>query len=119
MQNNTFPFPLLARVGEGDRGEEGLRVGVLWVFVELLCRGKLNKVTKIHHSNAIGEIFDHGKIVCDEDQGETHGLFEILKQIDDLSLHRNVECRNRLVTNDKLRLKGERARDTNTLSLAA
>ncbi len=44
---------------------------------------------------------------------------EVLQQVDDLRLHRNVERRHRLVADDEVGLHRERARDADALPLAA
>ena len=44
---------------------------------------------------------------------------QVLQQIDDLRLDRDVERRDRLVAHDQLRLDRERARDADALALAA
>jgi len=46
-------------------------------------------------------------------------LLQILQQIDDLRLDGDVERGNRLVEHEELRIRGQRARDTDALSLSA
>ena len=55
----------------------------------------------------------------DEDVGQVELALEILQQVEDLRLHRDVERRDRLVADDQLRLERERARDADPLALAA
>ena len=44
---------------------------------------------------------------------------QLLEQVEDLRLDRDVERRHRLVGDDELRLQGDRARDPDALPLAA
>jgi hypothetical protein len=46
-------------------------------------------------------------------------LLQVLQQVDDLRLDRDVERRDRLVADDELGLDGERAGDADALALAA
>ena len=55
----------------------------------------------------------------DEKVGQVEFLLQVLEQVDDLRLNRNVECRDRLVANDELGVQRERSRDPNALTLAA
>ena len=48
-----------------------------------------------------------------------NSLLQVLEQIEDLGLDRDVERRDRLVADDQLRADGERAGDADPLPLAA
>ena len=48
-----------------------------------------------------------------------NSLLQVLEQVEDLRLHRDVERRDRLVADDQLRVDRERARDADALALAA
>ena len=51
------------------------------------------------------------QVVGDEQVGQAELLLQILEQVDDLRLDRNVERRDRLVADDQLRRHRERASD--------
>ena len=55
----------------------------------------------------------------DEDIRQAEFLLEILHQIHDLRLNRDVEGADRLVGDHDLRVGGERARDADALALSA
>ena len=55
----------------------------------------------------------------DEDVGEAELLLEVVEQVDDLGLDRDVERRDRLVGDDQLRLQREGAGDPDPLPLPA
>ncbi len=51
--------------------------------------------------------------------GEAELVLQVLEQVEDLRLDRDVERRDRLVADDQLRLERERAGDADPLALAA
>ena len=55
----------------------------------------------------------------DEEIAQLVLLLQILEEVDNLRLHRHVECRDRLVANHKLRIQRKRSCDTNSLTLTA
>ena len=62
---------------------------------------------------------DDVEVVRDEDVGEPELVLEILEEVQDLRLDRDVERRDRLVADDQLRVDRECARDADALPLAA
>ena len=59
------------------------------------------------------------EVVGDEQIGEAELLLEILQQVDDLGLDRDVQRRDGLVADDQLGLERERSCDADPLALAA
>ena len=51
--------------------------------------------------------------------GQAEALLQILHQVEDLRLHRDVERRDGLVRDDEIGLDRERPRDADALALAA
>ena len=64
-------------------------------------------------------MLDDRQIVSDEEIGDAEFLLQVLQQIDDLGLNRDVERRDRFVADDQFGLDGERAGDADALALAA
>ena len=62
---------------------------------------------------------DHAEVVADQEEGHALLAFEVAHQVEHLRLHRNVERRHRLVGDDQLRPRDQRARDGDALPLAA
>src|SRR5581483_10618030 len=62
---------------------------------------------------------DHREIMGDEHVGQPELFAQRLEQVDDLGLDRNVERGDRLVTDDEVRLRRERSRNADTLTLSA
>ena len=76
-------------------------------------------LAEVHHHHAVGDVADDVEVVGDEDVGEAELALQVLEQVEDLRLHRDVERRDRLVADDQLRVDGERAGDADALALAA
>lgn len=114
-----YPLSLFLWIGDRDRGQKSLCVGMKRVLVKLLGLGYFHDLAEIHHGDAIRDVLDHGKPVRDEEIGQPELLLKILKQIDDLRLNRNVERRNRFIANDQLWVECECSCDADTLPLAA
>ena len=64
-------------------------------------------------------MLDDAKVVRDEEIGEPELLLQVLQQIDDLRLDRDVERRDRFVADDELGTEGQRAGDADPLPLPA
>ena len=89
------------------------------MLVERLRVADLDDAAEVHDRDPVGDLADHREVVRDEDVGEVELALEVLEQVEDLRLHRDVERRHRLVADDQLRLQRERARDADPLALAA
>ena len=61
----------------------------------------------------------HREVVADEEVGEPELLLQVLEQVDDLRLDRDVERGDRLVADDELRVERQRPGDADALALAA
>src|ERR1700733_14143339 len=62
---------------------------------------------------------DHGEVVADEEIGKAELVLQVAHQIEDLRLDRHIERRGRLVPDDEFGFRRQRARNRDTLSLAA
>ena len=62
---------------------------------------------------------DDVEVVRDEDVGQAEVVLQVLQQVEDLCLHRDVQRRDGLVADDQLRVHGEGPRDADALTLAA
>ncbi len=107
------------RVRDGHRREQGLRVGVLGVLVERLPVRDLDDLAQIHHGHPVGDVAHHREVVGHEQVGQPELGLELLQQVDDLGLDRDVQRRDRLVADDQARLHGQRPGDADALALAA
>ena len=88
------------------------------VDVEVVRRSDLDDLAEVHHRDAVGDVADDGEIVRDEQVRQAELGLELLHQVDDLRLDGDVERRDRLVADEKLRVQCERSRDADALALA-
>ena len=86
-------------------------------LVDLHVRAELGEPAEIHHRDPVGHVPDHGQVVRDEDVGQAELVLQLLQQVDDLRLHRDVECGHRFVADDDLRPKRQPAGDPDALAL--
>ena len=61
----------------------------------------------------------NAEIVGDKHIRHSEFVLQILEQVDDLGLYRDVECRHRFIGDDEPRLQGQRPGDADTLALPA
>ena len=105
--------------GMGSGGQERERVGVDRVRIHLIGGADLDDLAQVHHRDPVGDVADDAEVVRDEEIGELELVLEVLEQVDDLRLDRDVQGRDRLVGNDQLRPQRERPGDADPLPLAA
>ena len=65
--------------------------------VDLLARPDLDDLAEVHHRDAVRDVPYDGEIVGDEEIREAELTLELVEQVDDLRLDRDVERRDRLV----------------------
>ena len=75
-------------------------------------------MSQMKYPDAIRNIFDHGKIMCDKQIRGSCLLLDILHQVNDLCLNGNVQRRDTLICNDQFRVHDQRSRNSDTLSLS-
>src|SRR5207302_10603621 len=121
------PFPLhgsdpaagfYARIRRRHRVEERARVGMERIVEQLVAIREFDDAAEIHHGDALAEVPHQREIVSDEQVSEAEALAQILKQIDDLRLDRDVEGGYGLVADDEFGIERESARDPDRLALA-
>ena len=86
---------------------------------QLVAVGQLHHLAQVHHADAVGDVLDNAQVMGDKQVGQAHLLLQILKHVDDLCLDGNVQCGNRLVTNDELRVHGQCTGNAHALTLTA
>src|SRR6516162_5232779 len=82
-----------------------------------MCR--FDDLAPIHYEHFLTYVFHYRKIVGDEKVRNTHLLLQVLKQIDNLSLHAHVKSAHRFVANDQHRFDGQGARNPDPLTLSS
>ena len=118
-QNRRLLVVHLVLLHGGGGGKKHLGVGVRRRGVQGVGGGSLHHGAQVHHSHAVGDVAHHAQVVANEQNRQAELLLQVAKQVDDLRLDGDVECRNRLVGDDELGLHGQGAGDADALALAA
>ena len=79
----------------------------------------LHDVAQVHDRDTAGDVFDDGEVVRDEQVRKAQLALQVFKHVDDLRLDGHVQRGNRLVADDELGVRGERAGDADALALTA
>src|SRR5712692_3678186 len=102
-----------------NRREQRAGVGMVRAAVNLIARCDLDYFAEIHDCHAITDVLDDPQIVRDEQVGEFQLLLQVLQQVDNLRLDRDVERRDGLIEHQEARIYRERPRDADSLPLPA
>ena len=105
--------------GSGTADSRLHRVRMLRVGVQLVALRLLDDPAEIHHRHLIGEMLHDREVVRDEQVRDVALLLQVIQQVEDLRLDRNVQRRNRLVADDEIRRERQGAGDADALPLAA
>ena len=111
--------PTLFLAEPRDRRKQPLGIGVDRALEDVLSSSLLDDLPGIKHGHLVGDAPDHSEIVADEDHGQAALATQLLEQLEDLRLDRDVERRGRLVEDQQIRLGGEDAGDQGALAHAA
>ena len=118
-QDQAPALGLDRRIGDRHRADQGGRVRVQRIAVELERRGLLDHLAQVHDRDPVADVAHHAQVVRDEQVGQPELLLQLREQVDDLGLDRDIQRRDRLVGRDELRLDGQGPRDAGALPLAA
>ena len=91
LQQDPLALARCSGVGHRHGRQQRVGVGVQRLLVEGVAVGELHDVTEIHHGDAVGDVAYYGEVVRDEDVGDSELVLDVLEQVDDLSLDRDVE----------------------------
>ena len=117
-QQNTFARTLDLRVGHRYSGDEGLSIRVSGMAINLITISQLDNSAQIHHSHSITEVTYGGQIMGNEQVGQSQVALQLLEQVEDLSLDRDIQSTDRLIRHNQLGLESERSGDADSLTLA-
>ena len=107
------------RVRDRNRGQQRLGIRVHGVVEELVGLRELHHLAEVHHRDPVTQVVHDAQVMGDEEIREVELVAQVLQQVDDLGLNGDVECGDRLVADDELRIQRERSRDAHPLALAA
>src|SRR5262249_32809619 len=105
-------------IGHGDRGEQGRRVWVPRRPEQVVRRTDLAQLAEIHHRDEVAHVLHDGKIMRDEDHRQAVARLQLVEEVDDLRLHRDIKSGDGLVADDELRFHRDRPSDRDALALA-
>jgi hypothetical protein len=100
-------------------GEERLGVRVERVGEQRAPRAKLDDFAKVHDGNAVAYLANHREVVADDEESESELVLEFFEQVQDLSLHGNIERAHGLVSDDEFWLEDKCSCDVDSLTLSA
>ena len=80
-----------------QRAEQAPRVRVQRMLEELVDRSLLGHPGRVHHDDLVGDLGDDAEVVGDHDDRGAVVVLELVHQLEDLRLRRDVERRRRLV----------------------
>ena len=83
----------------------------------LLGLVNLNRHTVLHDNDSIGHGTHHFQVMADEQVGQPIAGLQVPEQIDQLHLHRSIQCTGWLIQQNHLGLEDQRTRHRNTLTL--
>src|SRR2546422_241528 len=86
--------------------------------IEVLVDGREAAERVVAGGDPIRDVPDHSEVVGDEDVREAELVLEVVEQVDDLCLNRDVEGGDGLVGDDQLRAEREGPGDADPLPLA-
>lgn len=99
--------------------QQAFRVVGLRIVEDLVHAPLLDHMTAIHDDHLIGEIGHNTHVVRDDEHRGTEFVAGETQQIEDLGLHRHVECRRRLIGENESGIEHEGHGDDDALLLAA
>ena len=85
--------------GQRDRPEQRLGIGMLHVVKHLLDGAAFDRLTGIHHANAVAGLQHKPKIVRDKQHRGAVFFAQILDQLHHSRLDSHIKCRGRLIQN--------------------
>ena len=98
--------PVLIRIRFGDGGEQRFGVRMQRVGINLLAGGSFYQGTQIHHTDVVGNVAHHGKVMGDKQVSMLVLFLYLHQQVHHLCLDGNVQSGDGFVTDDEFRLPG-------------
>src|SRR5688572_16379480 len=90
---------------------------MLGVPINGIALGNFHNFAQVHDRYPVADMLDHPQVMRGKQVGQMHLLLQLLKQIDDLGLNRNIQSRYRLITDNKLGTDTQRPSDADALPL--
>ena len=101
------------------RCQQHLCIGMFGVGDEFFGFSLFDDEAGVHHHNFVGEITRARQIVGDIQKTNPLPVAQFGHQVEDAQTNRDVQHRHRLICQDHIRFNGQRAGDSNPLTLPA
>ena len=88
------------------------------IIKEFVLIGKFNQLAQVHDCDPVGYVSHHGKVVGNKKVGQIEFFLELFQQVDYLGLNRNIQGRNRFITDNEIRIQCQSPGDANPLALS-
>ena len=118
-----WQFPLkryasapLVKIRDGSK--QGLGIRMKSMCKKLVSAGLLHQCTKIHDTNAAGDITHYANVMGYEQHSQIHLPLQRGQHIQNLGLNGHVQRRNRLIADNQFWLNNQRPRNAQALYLA-
>jgi len=99
--------------------QQGTGIGMGGREEDLLRSALLHDLAGIHDVDAVGHVGHHAHVVGDEDNGQVPLPLDLVDEVQDLGLHRHVQCGGGLVADQYIRVAGQGDGDNDTLAHTA
>jgi hypothetical protein len=103
----------------GLGGQQHPGVVVLGFFEDAPDRASLDDAPLVHDRDMVGHVAHDAEVVSDQQHRHAALALQAAQELQDLRLHRHVECRRRLVGDQQIRVVGQRHGDHDALALSA
>lgn len=113
------PAQLFRRVRGRNRRKEGTSIWMNGARIDAVGIAFLHDAAPIQHDDALREVTNHGEIMSNEQVSQPPGRLKSAEQVQNLRLDRQVESAHGLVADHQSRVRHQRSRDGDPLSLAS
>ena len=86
---------------------------------QIVGGGHLDATPALHHHQTTAQMRHHRQVMADHHVGQAAALAQIVKQVEDLGLHRGVQRRSGFIEQQNLRLQNQGACNRHALTLPA
>ena len=113
------PVRAMVQVGDRNGRQQGLRIGMGGVGIEVVGVGQLHDPPEVHHRDPVAYVFHDAQVVRDEDIGEAALLLQRHEKVEHLGPYGHVQGAHRLVADDQFGVHAERPGYADALPLPA
>jgi hypothetical protein len=119
VQQDPVARGLPQRIWHGDGRQQGGGVGMRRILADRLGRALFHDDPQVHDRDLVRHLPDHRQVMGDEQVGHIPFALQVAQQIEDAGLDAHVQCGNRLVEDQDLRLERQGPGDADALPLSA